>query len=158
MIGWVTWISLTSHHTLWNNAANIQLIKGTVFPWVKCQAGLNIYNKQAPWGICSCLISFVFKCSLCTLFFLCMCIKLITWFCLTPKAQGHKTNILYILMNGLSTVQFLIQNNPSLLLSLMVLKCFLPFACTTKPETQFIFSLNSGFNNHGWQVAEESCY
>lgn len=51
--------------------------------------------------------------------------KLITRFCLTSKAQGHKTNICHILMNDLSTVQFLIQNDPSLLLKWAVPKCLL---------------------------------
>lgn len=42
--------------------------------------------------------------------------KLITRFCLTSKAQGHKTNICYIPMSDLSTVRLQMQNDPSLLL------------------------------------------
>lgn len=78
------------------------------------------------------LIRSVFRRSLCALF---LC-KLITRFCLTSKAQGHKTSILYILMNDLSTVQFLIQNDPSLLLKLVVLKSLLSFSCITTLRSQ----------------------
>lgn len=86
------------------------------------------------------MIRSVFICSLCTLF---LC-KLITRFCLTSKAQGHKTNIFYILMNDLSTVQFRIQNDPSLLLKLVVLSPFLFLAQPNfdlSPPT--LLSLNS---------------
>lgn len=51
----------------------------------------------------------------------------------------------YILMNDLSTVQFLIQNDPSLLLKLVVLKCLLLLAQTSVlvPSTLLNLTLTS---------------
>lgn len=165
VIGWVAWIPLTSHHTLWNNAANIQLIKGTVFPWVKCQAGLNIYNKQAPWGICSCLIRFVVECSLCTLFlffFSAACAS--SWLHGFVWLQKHKvtrqTFYTFSWMVFIYSTVFLIQNNPSLLLNLMV--CVVSLLSTGVTELGIRFTVIllycsqvQNLNSHGRRVTEE---
>lgn len=62
--------------------------------------------------------------------------KMITRFCLTSKAQGHKTNICYIPMSDLSTVQFLLQNDPSLLLKRWYFSVSFPCSCTTELRPQ----------------------
>lgn len=134
VIGWVAWISLTSHHTLWNNAANIQLIKGTVFPWVKCQAGLHIYiinkhhEKSAPvWFVSWLNVRCV------TLFFLLLFVwqvHQIDYMVLSDFKSTRSQDKHFIHSHEwffLSTVRFfLIQNDPSLLLNLMVTCVFSP--------------------------------
>lgn len=70
-----------------------------------------------------CWVRSVFQCSLWTL----LCARWFTRFCLTSKAQGHETNTGYILMSDVSTVRFLIWNDPSLLLKRVVPKHPLSF-------------------------------